>query len=71
MILPEISRQIEDLYIDEAMCQRVISIEMEPINDGILIVAWQCNMASIEKCRFEITHCNSNYSGSLCNGNEC
>ncbi len=34
--------------MDGALCQRAISIEMEPLEDRLEIIAWQCNMASLK-----------------------
>jgi hypothetical protein len=48
MILSEINRKVEELHFDGALCQRVISIEMEPVGENTLITTWQCNMASMK-----------------------
>ncbi len=48
MILPAVNKKIEKLYLDGALCQRAISIEMAPLGDRLEIVAWQCNMAGMK-----------------------
>ncbi len=48
MNLAEVNKKIENLHFNGTLCQRAISIEMEPIEKNIQIIAWQCNMASMK-----------------------
>lgn len=48
MILNEVCGLIDKLEFEGAMCQRAISLEIVPVENGTKITAWQCNMASMK-----------------------
>ena len=50
----EINQKIEKLCFDDALCQRAISIEIEPLGENTLIIAWQCNMASMKNADLKL-----------------
>lgn len=48
MLLKDVEREIESLYLDGALAQRIMSIDIRENNNGTDIITWQCNMASMK-----------------------
>lgn len=48
MTISQAIQKINRLNLDEALCQRAVSIEIAPSGVGTELIAWQCNMAGMK-----------------------